>query len=370
MSIDIATGRTVVITIVFTDIIAFSKAANTRQMAMNTHLNAIVGEAVAEISNDDRVILDTGDGLAVALLGDPEDALFIAMKIRDGVARAEGDAAQTLRIGLHLGPVRIVRDLNNQPNVIGDGMNVAQRIMSFADPGEILVSRAYFEVVARLREGNNDLFRYLGVKHDKHVQEHQIYSLGKAASVAGDGGEVELAVRGIVTDQAATARLQAVDDQAPISAELLLVEEKRLTALIGPIAGLIVKNAAASADGVSAFYAAIARNIPDGPDRTAFLAGASAPEPGEVMAKATAPARAPEPSPTKFSPAAPAALAEADIGPVVAAAVAVLGPIGRMLVTRAQTQATTLDDLCMRVAAGIKNPAHRTLFLQRTIGVR
>lgn len=142
---------------------------------------------------------------------------------------------------------------------------------------------------------------------------------------------------------------------------MVLVEEKRLSALIGPVARMIVKNAAETADGVSAFYAAIARNIPDGPDRTAFLAGASAPDSDILTVRPTAPVRAAEPPPVEPL----ATLSAADIALVMAAAVAVLGPIGRMLVTRAEVQAANLDDLCQRVAAGIKNPAHRTLFLQR-----
>ncbi len=40
-----------------------------------------------------------------------------------------------MRAGINLGPVRLVRDINSQPNIIGDGINVAQRVMSFAQPG-------------------------------------------------------------------------------------------------------------------------------------------------------------------------------------------------------------------------------------------
>ena len=65
-------------------------------------------------------------------------------------------------------------NLNGRPNVVGDGVNVAQRVMSFAEVGEILVSRSYYGVVARLREGNERLFRYMGSKRDKHVREHQL----------------------------------------------------------------------------------------------------------------------------------------------------------------------------------------------------
>jgi hypothetical protein len=71
-----------------------------------------------------------------------------------------------------------VRDLNGQPNIIGDGINVAQRVMGFALPGQVLVSRSYFEMVSHISEGYAKLFRNEGSRTDKHVREHEIYSVG------------------------------------------------------------------------------------------------------------------------------------------------------------------------------------------------
>ena len=157
---------------------------------MKTRLNSIISQSVSRIATSERVILDTGDGAALCFIGDPEDALFVAMAINDAVRKEDGEAAQTLRTGVHLGPVKVVTDLNGQPNVIGDGINVAQRVMSFAEDDEILVSRAYFEVVARLKDGNENLFRYVGVKKDKHIREHQIYTLSPHV-VASRGSPVD-----------------------------------------------------------------------------------------------------------------------------------------------------------------------------------
>ena len=129
------------------------------------------------------MILDTGDGAAICFLGDPEDALFAATAINEAIRNSSGDAAQELRTGINLGPIKLVTDLNGWTNVVGDGVNVAQRIMSFAEVGEILVSRSFYEVVARLREGNERLFRYMGSKRDKHVREHQLYAFGLDSGV-------------------------------------------------------------------------------------------------------------------------------------------------------------------------------------------
>ncbi|MEO8163769.1 MAG: adenylate/guanylate cyclase domain-containing protein, partial [Betaproteobacteria bacterium] len=102
---------------------------------MSTALDAVAAR--------DRIILDTGDGAAIAFLGDPEDALFVALAIRD-------NSELPVRMGVNLGPVRLVKDINGQANIIGDGINVAQRVMSFSDTGQLLVSRSFYEVASRL----------------------------------------------------------------------------------------------------------------------------------------------------------------------------------------------------------------------------
>src|SRR5258706_1229316 len=50
--------------------------------------------------------------------------------------------------------------------------------MGFAQPGQILVSRSYYEVVLHISEGYTRLFNYEGSRTDKHVREHEVYSVG------------------------------------------------------------------------------------------------------------------------------------------------------------------------------------------------
>jgi hypothetical protein len=82
-----------------------------------------------------------------------------------------------VRAGVNLGPVRLVKDLNGQMNIIGDGINVAQRVMSFARPGQLLVSRSFYEVVSCLSRDYASLFRHEGSRTDKHVRAHEVYAV-------------------------------------------------------------------------------------------------------------------------------------------------------------------------------------------------
>jgi len=125
---------------------------------------------------DELIILDSGDGAAICVFGDPEDALFAATAIA-----AELRGSIRLRTGINLGPVKVVTDLTGNRNVIGDAINVAQRIMSFANEDEVLISRPYFEIVSCLRDDNRFLFQPLGTRKDKHVREHEVYSVASGA---------------------------------------------------------------------------------------------------------------------------------------------------------------------------------------------
>ena len=178
------TNRTFICSVLFLDIVEYSQRSVAEQIALKERFNAVLTEAIAGVPTDDRIILDTGDGAAVSFLGDPEDTLFAGMSLRDAVANQQATTTGPrlqIRVGVNLGPVRLVKDINGQPNIIGDGINVAQRVMSFAEPGQILVSRSYYDVMARLSEDYAKLFHYEGAKTDKHVREHEVYAISSTS---------------------------------------------------------------------------------------------------------------------------------------------------------------------------------------------
>jgi class 3 adenylate cyclase len=172
-------GRTLVCSVLFIDIAEYSKQSLTEQFEEKRRFNGILGEALDVLQRRDRVLVDTGDGAAVVFLGDPEDALVA------GLAMRELCGAMPLRMGINLGPVKLISDLNDQVNVVGDGINVAQRVMSFAEPGQLLVSSNYQDVVSRLSEQYEGLFTHLGRRQDKHVREYEVYSVSSALRITG-----------------------------------------------------------------------------------------------------------------------------------------------------------------------------------------
>ena len=176
-------SRPLVCSIVFLDIVEYSTKPVAEQLILKQAFNRLLSTSLEYVPARDRVVLDTGDGAGITFLGDPEDALFVAMSLR-GAARTEATGAIAIRIGINLGPVRLVKDINGQMNIIGDGINVAQRVMTFAQSGQMLVSRSFYEVVSCLSLDYASLFSYVGARTDKHVREHEVYSVGIGTDAA------------------------------------------------------------------------------------------------------------------------------------------------------------------------------------------
>ena len=160
-----SSGRTLVCSVLFLELVEYSKKPVAEQLQLRQAFNDMLAKALGPVAPRDRIILDTADGAAVTFMGDPEDALFAAMAMRDGAA------AVPIRLGVNLGPVRLVKDLSGQMNIIGDGINVAQRVTSCAEPGQLLVSRSFYEVVSCLSRDYAKLFRH----------EHDVYAVAGSA---------------------------------------------------------------------------------------------------------------------------------------------------------------------------------------------
>lgn len=173
-------NKTIICSVFFLDIVEYSKKSVSGQISQKERFNAFLSTAIRDVPIEDRIILDTGDGAAISFIGDVEDALRAALSMRSSLFSEEGLAEPSLlvRMGVNLGPVRLVRDINGQPNIVGDGINVAQRIMGFADPGQILVSRSYYDAASRLSQEYAGMFHYEGMRTDKHVREHEVYAIG------------------------------------------------------------------------------------------------------------------------------------------------------------------------------------------------
>jgi class 3 adenylate cyclase len=92
------------------------------------------------------------------------------------------------RIGVHVGDVIV-----EEYKVYGDGVNIAARLESLAEPGHILVSEAVYQQVHNKIGAR---FRDEGVRSLKNIEHPvRIYSLQPSALVAGSGREPRASIR-------------------------------------------------------------------------------------------------------------------------------------------------------------------------------
>lgn len=171
--------RTWLCSILFLDIVGYSKLFVDTQVNIKEHFTDMISESLKDISEKDLILLDTGDGMAISYLGDPEDMLFVGIGLRDAFidTSQQDELNYKVRLGINLGPVKIIEDINGNRNIIGDGINVAQRIMDFAGSNELFVSRSYFDVVSCLDTRYQKIFKYLGRRADKHIRQHAVYQV-------------------------------------------------------------------------------------------------------------------------------------------------------------------------------------------------
>jgi class 3 adenylate cyclase len=181
-----STSRTLVASFLFTDLVGYSKGTAAEQYAAKATLSAILRNNLATLQDVDYRIKDTGDGALIAFTSSPEHALYMALAIAEDFGRAAGEGgfpANRLRTGVHLGSVKESTDLEARPNFVGDGINVAKRIMDFAAPGQITASRAFFDAVGCLDSAYAELFRQLGSPDDKHGRAHETYAISSSTTV-------------------------------------------------------------------------------------------------------------------------------------------------------------------------------------------
>src|SRR5215467_8548792 len=127
--------------ILFIDIVGYSKLLINEQSEQIQKLKQIVRETeqfrIAEAEGK-LLRLPTGDGGALVFRTTQEAPVLCAVEISRGL---KDHPELHVRMGVHSGPVNEITDLNEQANIAGAGINIAQRVMDCGDAGHILLSR-------------------------------------------------------------------------------------------------------------------------------------------------------------------------------------------------------------------------------------
>src|SRR6266446_537766 len=163
--------------VLFIDIVGYSKLLINEQCDQIQKLRQIVRatEQFRVADAEGKLLrLPTGDGGALVFRNSPEAPALCALEISKAL-KSHPDLR--VRMGIHSGPVNEITDLNEQANIAGAGINIAQRIMDCGDAGHILLSRHVAEDLEQYRQWQPHLHD-LGeceVKHGVRVSVVNLY---------------------------------------------------------------------------------------------------------------------------------------------------------------------------------------------------
>jgi serine/threonine-protein kinase len=160
------------------DVVGYSKLLVNEQIEVLQELKRIVRstESFRFAEAKEKLIrVPTGDGMALLFFQSPEEPVRCALDISKALrVRPKFQ----LRMGIHSGPVNRVTDVNDKTNIVGSGINVAQRVLDCGDAGHILLSAHVAEDLAEYRHWQPCLHD-LGECEVKHGLRLRLFNLHK-----------------------------------------------------------------------------------------------------------------------------------------------------------------------------------------------
>jgi class 3 adenylate cyclase len=131
--------------ILFLDIVGYLKLLADEEKELVQELNQIVRETEqfrAAEAEGKLTRLPTGDGMVLVFTNNPEAPVECALEISKAL---QSHPKLKVRMVIQSGPVNPIGDVNDQSNLLGAGINLAQRVMYCGDSGHILLSKHFAE---------------------------------------------------------------------------------------------------------------------------------------------------------------------------------------------------------------------------------
>jgi hypothetical protein len=170
------------------------------QIRITQALRALLAEGTAALAPQDVIAIPRENGALVAFTADPAACFRAALGVREAFLHDERGRDLQPRIGIDLGPVELLEEEPGQAYLGGEGRRDAERLMRQAPPGQVSVTRSFFELLARAAPDLAARLTYKGLMTDAVGRPLGWYAIDTApdrraqppsevAPAAGDGPE-------------------------------------------------------------------------------------------------------------------------------------------------------------------------------------
>jgi archaellum biogenesis ATPase FlaH len=136
-------------------------------------------EAFRKTPDDLKIILPTGDGMAIGFKDNPELPYRLSAELHKHLKkynkRKAPDDMIDVRIGLSSGPVFTVSDISDNPNVWGPGIILARRVMDLGDSWHIMIAENLANQLKPLTEEYRKNIREMGNYEIKHGEKIKVF---------------------------------------------------------------------------------------------------------------------------------------------------------------------------------------------------
>lgn len=161
--------------VLFMDIVKYS-ALNLRQMhgAYYQLQDLVKNTEEYQQKKSDLVLRSSGDAMAIAFFDDPLAPIRCAIEVNRNLRR---QTRIRLRTGIHSGVISRATDVTQQPDVIGDAINIAQRVASGGDPDHILLSQEMGNILISLGDWTDCISEIIQIQtKDRRLFVHNFFS--------------------------------------------------------------------------------------------------------------------------------------------------------------------------------------------------
>jgi class 3 adenylate cyclase len=156
--------------VVFLKVQDFARRPAQEQARMRAQLDAVIAVTASELEPVDWVALDAADGVAIAVLGDPEGALRLAERSLTASA-----AGLPLCVGINHGAVQATTGGRGADGMTGDGIAVAASVAEFASSSRVLISRSFRTALAEASPALDAGLSPAGVFTDAGLRTHELF---------------------------------------------------------------------------------------------------------------------------------------------------------------------------------------------------